>query len=382
MASLNSSHSRSSLGSQDSINGNNPATPAQGGTVITHPNQQPPGTSNPFATKSVIPVPVPLAPAQLPHQIQQHQTHQLSQQHSPPGPPEAPQYAQPVLAQPPPPPALPQAPPLPQPFTQYPPQPPQASQFYAQPSQFPPPPLPNFPQANSGYAPPPAPNYLPPPDNQYSAGNMSARPLPPVPMYNDNFELVSPSMSVSPSQVSISSHQSSESSRSLSPPIGPKSSPGQSRSQFGTQQLGSQQLVSVHEEASTSLQQALVNQLTVRHRDRSHSNEAEAPHNIPRTTSLGSRGAPPVAHKPPRAPAHKPPVRSQTISAGIGMRKFVLFAMLLLSGARFHTCICAYMQTHTHTHTHSSLSTQWSSIPTPPPAVLRTPSPHSEPSLQ
>ena len=106
------------------------------------------------------------------------------------------------------------------------------------------------------YPPPPPPNFPPPPDAYFAPGQMQNRPLPPTP--DQQYDtMVSPAMSVSPSQASLSSHQSTESSRSISPPVGPRSSPGQNRAH----------LTSLQEETPpTSLQAALVNKLQLRQR--------------------------------------------------------------------------------------------------------------------
>ena len=153
--------------------------------------------------------------------------------------------------------------------------------------------------------PPPPPNFPPTPDTCYDTAGY--RPHPPAAnvAYDENFEPISvaSSMSVSPSQVSLSSHQSSESGRSLSPPVGPTRSPNQNRAQ----------LSSLQEEVAppTDLQAALLNKL--KHRKNSFDND---PYNsqhlpaLPRTTSVGSR-APPVAYKPPRGP--NKPSRSSSL---------------------------------------------------------------------
>lgn len=82
-----------------------------------------------------------------------------------------------------------------------------------------------------GQLPPPPPANFPPTTSEYA--HITQRPLPPVPGYD--MDCMAPPynrtsiVSVSPSEMSLASHQSSESSRSLSPPIGPSYSPGQSR---------------------------------------------------------------------------------------------------------------------------------------------------------
>lgn len=172
------------------------------------------------------------------------------------------------------------------------------------------PPMPPQPQQQQ-FPPPPSANFPPPPDAYFTPGQMHNRPLPPVPAPgapDHQYDMmVSPAMSVSPSQASLSSHQSTESSRSISPPVGPRSSPGQNRPP----------LTSLQEESGpSSLQAALVNKLQLRQRSRSI--EDQQPPNI-KSASLqrgaahpsmvhqmtmpagGMMGnAPPVAHKPPR----------------------------------------------------------------------------------
>ena len=121
---------------------------------------------------------------------------------------------------------------------------------------------------------------------------------------SDHYEPLS--MSVSPSQASLmstSSHQSTESSRSLSPPVGPTRSPAQSRTQ----------LVSLQEEenAPSNFQLALLNNMRSRVKS-TESSDTESPPVNARSSSLGTRPAPPpVATRPPRLPppavAQKPP---------------------------------------------------------------------------
>ena len=90
------------------------------------------------------------------------------------------------------------------------------------------------PLSSPGYAgqlPPPPPANFPPTTTEYT--HITQRPLPPVPGYEMDCMTLpynrTSIVSVSPSEMSLVSHQSSESSRSLSPPIGPSYSPGQSR---------------------------------------------------------------------------------------------------------------------------------------------------------
>ena len=110
---------------------------------------------------------------------------------------------------------------------------------------------------SSQLPPPPPPNF---PSTEYA--HISQRPLPPVPGYEGEGYARNSIVSVSPSEMSLASHQSSESSRSLSPPIGPSYSPGQSRTH----------LEAVREkEPPMDLQAALVNRL----RQRSHSTEKD-----------------------------------------------------------------------------------------------------------
>ncbi len=91
-----------------------------------------------------------------------------------------------------------------------------------------------YPLSSPGYAgqlPPPPPANFPPTTTEYT--HITQRPLPPVPGYEMDCMTLpynrTSIVSVSPSEMSLVSHQSSESSRSLSPPIGPSYSPGQSR---------------------------------------------------------------------------------------------------------------------------------------------------------
>jgi hypothetical protein len=333
MASLNSSHSRSSLGSQENVTITAPVPPppppVQGsgeGIAITTP-QTPPTGDSPFNSGGNVPMPPPGPP--------------------PPGPPAAPPMAPappmpPTLPMvpagppmgvpnpPPAPPMAPVAPPMPPNFNnqqQFPPTsmgysaatsppfPPTCTSTPSHTTQQPSPPggPPMPPQQQQQQFPPPPPaNFPPPPDAYFAAGQMHNRPLPPVPDHQYDIMMVSPAMSVSPSQASLSSHQSTESSRSISPPVGPRSSPGQNRPP----------LTSLQEESgSNSLQAALVNKLQLRQRSRSI--EDQQPPNI-KFASLQRGGgvpshpsmvhqmtmpaggpmmmgnAPPVAHKPPR----------------------------------------------------------------------------------
>ena len=107
--------------------------------------------------------------------------------------------------------------------------------------------------------------------------------------------------------MSTSSHHSSESSRSLSPPVGPTRSPAQSRAQ----------LVSLQEEENTpsEFQQALMNKL--RMRSQSAADESDCPPPInPRSFSLGCKASPPpVLSKPSRPPAiPQKPLRTPTLA--------------------------------------------------------------------
>ena len=181
------------------------------------------------------------------------------------------------------------------------------------------------------FPPPPPPNFPPPPDAYFAPGQMHGRPLPPTP--DQQYDtMVSPAMSVSPSQASLSSHQSTESSRSISPPVGPRSSPGQNRAH----------LTSLHEEAPpTSLQAALVNKLQLRQKKSSleeHHGSQHHSHNV-RSATLNRAtaaapppmvhqqtmpsmmaNAPPVAHKPPRH-SNRPVARSNTMAGLPSMSK-------------------------------------------------------------
>lgn len=183
---------------------------------------------------------------------------------------------------------------------------------------FPPPPQPNFPQQPDAY-------YHTIPAHATMLGSVSGRPLPPVPSYDDqSLEPVSPpisAMSVSSSHSSLmstSSHQSTESSRSLSPPVGSSRSPGTTRAYLGSV---------LEEDPASNLQQALVNKLRLRSKSMDAKNAAstgagcrrENEHSPPRGMA-GSKGvAPPVAHKPPRAPSiPQKPSRSSSL-ASIGL---------------------------------------------------------------
>lgn len=185
---------------------------------------------------------------------------------------------------------------------------------------LPPPPPPNFPPTPDAYydtlasQQPPHPPH--PPHLPHPAGPTHQHPSPPPPgvAYDENFEPISAttSMSVSPSQASLSSHYSSESARSLSPPVGPaRGSPAQNRLQLGALQEEGGGI-----SGSLDLQAALVSKL----RQRSSSFDMNDPTNgggmppaLPRTTSVGSRayGGPRVAHKPPRGP--NKPSRSSSL---------------------------------------------------------------------
>lgn len=262
----------------------------------------------------------------------------------PPGPPAAPPMA-PAPPMPPAPPMAPAGPPVGVPNPPPPPAPnnppmapvaphmppnvnnqfPPTSMGYpsANPAPFPPiststpshpaqhsPPAPPMPpqQQQQQFPPPPPANFPPPPDAYFAPGQMHNRPLPPVPDHQYDI-MVSPAMSVSPSQASLSSHQSTESSRSISPPVGPRSSPGQNRLPLTSLQ---------EESAPTSLQAALVNKLQLRQRSRSIEDQQPpniksaslqrgvAPPSMVHQMTMPAAGvpmmgnAPPVAHKPPR----------------------------------------------------------------------------------
>ena len=171
------------------------------------------------------------------------------------------------------------------------------------------------------FPPPPPANFPPPPDAYFAPGQMQNRPLPPTP--DQQYEtMVSPAMSVSPSQASLSSHQSTESSRSISPPVGPRSCPGQNKAH----------LTSLQEESpQSSLQAALVNKLQLRQRRYSNEDQQQPPpphsmrsaslqrgaappsmvHQVTMPSLMGN--APPVAHKPPRH-SNRPVARSNTLA--------------------------------------------------------------------
>ncbi len=144
-------------------------------------------------------------------------------------------------------------------------------------------------------------------------GQAIQRPLSSV-SHEEQYEPASPPtnvMSGSPSQTSLMSTLSSESSRSLSPPVGPSRSPAVSRTH-----LSSLQEEEPVQPAPTNFQQALANKL----RQRAQSLEGTAPPSasenrpvIQRTPSIGSRPGPPVTakkSKPPPRVAHKPQKQS------------------------------------------------------------------------
>ena len=345
MASLDSTHSRSSLGSQESVTITAPVPPpprpVQGGGATT---PQTPPTGDGFVPPPPPGPPPPMGPSP-PMAPPPPSGAPLLNGPSPPmappppmGPPPpcgpSPPQPPPPMGPPPPmapPAAAPMVPTLP-PVAPHPPamQPHNFNQIptstasmnqYANPQlhpaamnqqAFPPTSM------HQQYPPPPPPNFPPPPDAYFAPGQMQNRPLPPTP--DQQYDtMVSPAMSVSPSQASLSSHQSTESSRSISPPVGPRSSPGQNRAH----------LTSLQEESPpTSLQAALVNKLQLRQRrpsvEEHHShnvrsatlNRGAAPppmvHQQTMPSSVGN--APPVAHKPPRH-GNRPVARSNTLAA-------------------------------------------------------------------
>lgn len=148
--------------------------------------------------------------------------------------------------------------------------------------------------------------------------------------YLDDPQFIDPgaaaAISVSPSQASLmstGSHQSSGSSRSLSPPIGPAHSPAQSRAHLGSMHEVEQQQQQQHHRGEPDLlQEALANKLRMRAQTigeppggrtpptaaRHGTTNLEAKPPVATPTSCSSqpvvrRGPPPVAHKPPRPPS-------------------------------------------------------------------------------
>lgn len=181
----------------------------------------------------------------------------------------------------------------------------------------PPPPISNLPPpplAPPGPIPPPVISHFPPPpptnfpldsySNHFRTVGQSSRPL----TDDEPMTSLTAGLSISPSQASLmstSSHQSTESSRSLSPPIAPSRSPAQVRTQLGSLQE--------EENAPSVFQQALMNKL----RQRTNSLEgvaptSESPPINPRTTSLRSRPSPSVSKRPPPVP--QKPTRAPSLA--------------------------------------------------------------------
>ncbi|XP_064393382.1 uncharacterized protein LOC135340895 [Halichondria panicea] len=339
VASLNSAHSHTSISSAGS---HEISTPVGGmassvGLSATPPNSSigssmappPPGPPPPMGGSQFPPPPPGPPPPMVP-----------GAPPPPPGPPGGqfppPPPGPPGGQFPPPPPGPPggQFPPPPPgpPGGQFPPPPlgPPGGQFPPLPPGPPPPPMaPGAPSYSSGYPgsmypppppgpppmggypgqlPPPPPANFPPTTSEYA--HITQRPLPPVPGYD--MDCMAPPynrtsiVSVSPSEMSLASHQSSESSRSLSPPIGPSYSPGQSRVH----------LDSVREaDPGNDLQAALMNRLKQRKLSTETSGMiATLPRNhAPNPSPMMMRGGPPVSHRPPRGPG-RGPVRSASVN--------------------------------------------------------------------